>query len=196
MRRCREIVVSVLLLGSLPLATVGAQPLSELAPGARVRIRAPGIVAGRYTGTVLSRTADTLVVASSAAAAARVPVSSLTSVEVSRGKSRSRGVLKGIAWGAPIGLAVGLLAAASLSSDPDYGGLEGCRRPNSSSKPSLAERSGGRSSARSRGRSGGIATIFPRARPSCSRSRLAAGRGWAFGSRSDADRRRVPPIVP
>jgi hypothetical protein len=124
MRRCREIVVSVLLLGSLPLATVGAQPLSELAPGARVRIRAPGIVAGRYTGTVLSRTADTLVVASSAAAAARVPVSSLTSVEVSRGKSRSRGVLKGIAWGAPIGLVVGLLAAAALSSDPDYGGLE------------------------------------------------------------------------
>jgi hypothetical protein len=124
MRCFCEIVVSVLLLASLVLATAGAQPFSELAPGARVRIRAPGIVAGRYTGTVLSRTADTLVVASSAAAVARVPVSSLTSVEVSRGKSRSRGALKGIAWGAPIGLVVGLLAAAALSSDPNYGGLE------------------------------------------------------------------------
>ena len=125
MRRVREIAVSVLLLALLPLATADAQPLSELAPGARVRIRAPGIVAGRYTGTVLSRTADTLVVASSAAASVRAPISSLTSVEVSRGKSRSRGALKGIAWGAPIGLGAGLLTAAALSSDPDYGGLDG-----------------------------------------------------------------------
>jgi hypothetical protein len=125
MRRFREIVASLLLLQSLPLASAGAQPLSELAPGARVRIRAPGIVAGRYTGTVLSRTADTLVVASSAAASARVPVSSLTSVEVSRGKSRSRGAFKGIAWGASIGLGVGLLTAAALSSDPSYGGPDG-----------------------------------------------------------------------
>ena len=113
MRRHRWLVVLLV----LPVASASAQPLSELAPGARVRVQAPGIVAGRYTGTVLSRTADTLVVASSAAAAVRVPIAALTSVEVSRGRSRSRGALKGVAWGAPIGLAVGLLLGAAASGD-------------------------------------------------------------------------------
>jgi hypothetical protein len=115
MRRLRVVAVASL----LPFATGRAQQLSELAPGARVRIQAPGVVAGRFTGTVLSRTADTLVVASSSSSSARVPISSLTSVEVSRGRSRSRGALKGVAWGAGIGLAIGLVAAGSSSSS-DY----------------------------------------------------------------------------
>ncbi|MFN2566738.1 MAG: hypothetical protein ABR499_17210, partial [Gemmatimonadaceae bacterium] len=121
MRRLRIVVAGLLvLLPFLPLDAARAQQFSELAPGARVRIQAPGIVAGRYTGTVLSRTTDTLVVASSAAASARVPITALTSVEVSRGRSRSRGALKGIAWGGSIGLGIGLVAAA-LSESEDYG---------------------------------------------------------------------------
>jgi hypothetical protein len=96
-----------------PLASMaGQQQLAEQpAPGARVRLRAPGVVAGRYTGTVLSRTPDTLVVGRSVATFVRVPVSALTSLEVSRGKSRSRGALRGAALCAPIfGAVLGLVA--------------------------------------------------------------------------------------
>lgn len=123
MGRIRTVVVVALLMLASPLllTAVGAQPLSEVAPGARVRIRAPGIVAGRYTGTVLSRTSDTIVVASSAAASVRVPVGSLTSVEVSRGRSRARGAGKGALWGGGIGIGLGVLAAAAGSAE-DYGG--------------------------------------------------------------------------
>jgi hypothetical protein len=103
-----------------PLTSTDAQQLSEVAPGARVRIRAPGVVAGRYTGTVLSRTADTIAIASSGASSVRVPVASLTSVEVSRGKSRSRGAIKGAAWGAGIGLIFGVLTTG-ISDDVGYG---------------------------------------------------------------------------
>ena len=108
------------LLLMVPWVGAPAQQLAELAPGARVRIEAPGVVAGRYSGTVLSRTPDTVVVASSAASIVRVPVSSLTSEEVSRGKSRSRGAMNGVPWGAGVGLVFGLLTSG-VSGDAGYG---------------------------------------------------------------------------
>jgi hypothetical protein len=93
-----------------PLASVVAQPPAELTPGTRVRLRAPGVLTDRYTGTVLSRTGDTLVVTGRAGASVRIPFAALTSLEVSRGKSRSRGALRGAASGAPIGgVALGLV---------------------------------------------------------------------------------------
>lgn len=81
----------------------------ELQPGARVRITAPGIVAGRYVGTVLSRSGDTLTLGSPNTQPLAIPSSRIASLEVSRGKSRSAGAIRGIKWGAPIGLAFGLL---------------------------------------------------------------------------------------
>jgi hypothetical protein len=125
MRPLRPLVLSLLLAPFLQPVVAQAQPLSEVAPGARVRIRAPGVVAGRYVGTVLSRTPDTLVVAGSSASSVRVPLSSLTSVEVSRGSSRARGAGKGALWGGGIGLGVGFLAAAAGSSDDYDGGSDG-----------------------------------------------------------------------
>lgn len=87
-----------------------AAQLSELQPGARVRVVAPGVVAGRYEGTILTRSSDTLVVGAPNATPIRVPLSRITSLEVSRGKSRADGAVAGIKWGAPIMAAI----AASL----------------------------------------------------------------------------------
>ena len=100
------------------LAPRARAQLGEVQPGARVRIQAPGIVAGRYAGTVLSRTADTLVLGSPNTAPVQVPVVRITSAEVSRGSSRSLGALQGLKWGVPIGLAIGVIAAAG-SDNPD-----------------------------------------------------------------------------
>jgi hypothetical protein len=126
MRRIRQLAtVTLLLVPLVPLTTAAAQQLSEVAPGARVRLRAPGVVAGRYSGTVLSRTADTLVVARTGGAPVRVPVSSLTSVEVSRGESRLMGAGKGALWGGAIGLGIGFLAAAAGEEDDFDGDSDG-----------------------------------------------------------------------
>jgi hypothetical protein len=80
-------------------------------------VAAPGIVAGRYEGTLLSRTADTLKLGSPNGAPVAIPIARLTSIEVSRGKSRTAGALRGIMWGAPIGLAAGVLSASAVTGD-------------------------------------------------------------------------------
>ena len=104
-------VLAVLLLCTMHARALQAQlSMAELQPGARVRIVAPGIVAGRYVGTVLTRTGDTLSLGSPNAVPLRLPLDRLTSVEISRGKSRSAGALRGIVWGAPIGLGLGVLS--------------------------------------------------------------------------------------
>ncbi len=98
--------------------------LSEIQPGARVRITAPGIVAGRYDATILTRTADTIRVGGPNKSPLDIPISRITSLEVSRGDSRALGADRGVLWGGGIGLAMGIiLAAADESSSPDYNGL-------------------------------------------------------------------------
>ena len=101
--------------GAAPCAAQAtAGQYAEVLPGARVRITAPGVVAGRYVGTVLSRPADTVVVANSGGAQVRVPIASMTALEVSRGKSRMAGFTRGLIWGAPIGLGFGLLTMSTV----------------------------------------------------------------------------------
>ena len=101
--------------GATPCAAqIAAGQYAEVLPGARVRITAPGVVAGRYVGTVLSRPADTVVVANSGGAQVRVPIASMTSLEVSRGKSRMAGFTRGLMWGAPIGLGFGLVTMSTV----------------------------------------------------------------------------------
>ena len=96
------------------LAAVAAAQYTEARPGARVRLQAPGIVAGRYVGTVLTRDSSAIHVGGPTAAPVDVPFDRITSLEISRGKSRSAGAWRGIQWGAPIGLGFGLLLAPSL----------------------------------------------------------------------------------
>jgi hypothetical protein len=92
--------------------------LTEIQPGARVRIAAPGIVAGRYVGTVLTRSADTVELGAPGTSPIKVPIARITSVEVSRGSSRMLGAGRGVMWGAPIGLVIGIVAAAGTDADP------------------------------------------------------------------------------
>lgn len=96
----------------LPLAGAGAQ-LAELQPGTRVRLRAPSAVAGCLEGTVVTRVADTVTVTRPNAAPVPIPLAAITSVEVSRGKSRSAGAVRGALWGGGVGLVLGVLAAAA-----------------------------------------------------------------------------------
>ena len=108
----RSMAVAMLALGAamtVPVTAAEAQ-LANLIPGVRARIRAPGSVNGRLTGTVMSRTADSLSIATENGVPLQLPLSALTSVEVSRGKSRSKGALKGALWGGGIGLLSGLFS--------------------------------------------------------------------------------------
>jgi hypothetical protein len=99
---------------TLMLAPVAADAqYSEAQPGTRVRIEAPGIVAGRFEGTVLTRDNDVVRVGSPNAAPVEVPMARITSFEISRGKSRWAGVGRGAGIGLPIGLVLGLIAATA-----------------------------------------------------------------------------------
>lgn len=123
MRSIRSGFSFLLLFGtaSIPcVANAQSARYPEVLPGARVRVTAPGVLAGRYVGTVLTRSSDTIIVANSAGAQVRVPIASMTSLEVSRGKSRMAGFRRGLLWGAPVGLGLGL-ATMSVADDTDRG---------------------------------------------------------------------------
>jgi hypothetical protein len=100
-------------LALLPAALFAfAQPLhaqlTEAQPGARVRLEAPGILAGTYEGTILTRSGDTLRVGGPNSAPVTVPIDRLTSFELSRGSSRLLGAERGTYWGSAVGLVLGL----------------------------------------------------------------------------------------
>jgi hypothetical protein len=113
--RVASLLFATVLLPTLarPLTAQGAVALAEVQPGARVRIEAPGIVAGKYVGTVLTRAGDTLTVGNPSGAPVTVSLRALRSVEISRGKSRSAGAVRGMMWGAPIGAALGIFGIAT-----------------------------------------------------------------------------------
>src|SRR4051812_17322840 len=80
---------------------------TEVRPGVRLRITAPGVVADRMVGTLLSRSADTLVIGGPDIAPLSIPLNRVTALEISRGNSRSQGALRGVKWGVPIMLVLG-----------------------------------------------------------------------------------------
>ena len=98
-----------LLLAATPMAA--RAQYTEAQPGARVRIEAPGVVAGKLEGTVLSRDNDMVRIGSPSVAPVEIPMNRITSFEISRGKSRWAGVGRGAVIGVPIGLALGLIAS-------------------------------------------------------------------------------------
>lgn len=88
------------LLVALPLwASVLPAQVAELGVGTRVRLRAPDVVAGRLTGVVIARGADSLTVTRPDAAPVTLRLGQVTTLDVSRGRSRSQGALKGALWG-------------------------------------------------------------------------------------------------
>jgi hypothetical protein len=113
--RVASLLFATILLPTLarPLAAQGSLALAEVQPGARVRVEAPGIVAGRYVGTVLARSADTLTLGNPSGAPVALPLGAIRSLEISRGKSRTTGAVRGMMWGAPIGAALGIFGIAT-----------------------------------------------------------------------------------
>jgi len=70
---------------AMPAARAAAQ-LIELQPGARVRVRAPGVVAGRLEAVVIARSGDTVTLTTPRGAPIPVPLGAITAAEVSRGR--------------------------------------------------------------------------------------------------------------
>jgi hypothetical protein len=91
--------------------------LTEAQPGARVRVQAPGIVAGRYVGTVLVREPGMIRIGAPDAAPIDVPIDRITSLEISKGSSRLAGAGRGMKWGTAIGLGLGVVVAATSTEE-------------------------------------------------------------------------------
>jgi hypothetical protein len=110
------IVVAVVLLP-------GRAPAQQdvLGPGARVRVEAPQLFNGRTVGTIMSNTADSLVVAVPDRAEVvryySAPRSSFTQIEVSEGRSRAKGARRGGIVGLVLGLGLSAAIAANLQTD-------------------------------------------------------------------------------
>jgi hypothetical protein len=98
-------VTVTLLMAAAPGA---ASQTTSPAPEDRVRLVAPGVVDGRLTGTVVTISADALAIRDGDGTVRSVPRSSITRLEVSRGRSRAAGALKGGLWGTGAGLALAL----------------------------------------------------------------------------------------
>jgi hypothetical protein len=108
----------------LPILLLLARPAhaqyTEAQPGSRVRITAPGVVAGSYAGTVLAREPGIVRLGSPNTPPIDVPIDRITVFEISHGKSRSAGAGRGVAIGTPIGAVLGLVAASSDASNRTY----------------------------------------------------------------------------
>ena len=89
-----------------------------LNPGARVRLDAPSAGVRHFEGTIIA-TGDTIDVAR-ASARVRVPASAVTRLEVSGGKNRTQGAVRGIMWGAGIGLVVGAVSVNTADNSVCY----------------------------------------------------------------------------
>ena len=109
-RRAWFFFISAIML-VVPISAAAAQ-VSELRPGAYVRIRAPGVLAGEVEGAILARDHDTLLLARPGSGPVAVPIASITRAAVHRGRTRGAGAVKGAKWGAGVGLGLGLFNVA------------------------------------------------------------------------------------
>ena len=119
------------LLGLLMMAPVAHAQLTEVRPGARVRIEAPDVDASQIVGTVVLRSGDVLRVRRSNTELLTIPASRIASIEVSRGKTHSRGArngaIVGTAWGAVLGLVT--IGGAKTCSGPADARMCGLAQP-------------------------------------------------------------------
>ena len=104
------------------LTTVAGAQLPELAPGSRLKLDLTD--RRKVEGTLMSQTADSLVVAAEGAVITRLPASSVGRIQSTMGKSRGAGAKKGAKIGAIIGGSFGLVVGLAAYSDPDYRGAE------------------------------------------------------------------------
>ena len=109
-------ISAVLLLLAVP-AAAEAQ-VRDVLPGSRVRVQSVSHDQ-RLEGTLMSHAPDSMVVAVSGAVRTAVPYVSVSRLQVSHGKSRSAGAIKGMKIGGMIGGGTALLLAASLAGTGD-----------------------------------------------------------------------------
>src|SRR5215468_10009003 len=123
--RCLGIVCAI---ASLFLATVprADAQLADLRPGARIRVRAPAIVTAQLEGTVIHRSDDAVTLTTARDGPILVPLATITAAEVSRGRGRGDGAVKGLTWGTGIGLVTGVLGAIVVDAGSDPCGAEPC----------------------------------------------------------------------
>ena len=124
--RVLHTIVAIAWCSAMAIARADAQLLVALQPGARVRVQASGVVAGGLEATVVARVRDTVTLTTSRGTPIAVPLAAITTAEVSRGGSHRDGAVKGLARGAGVGLAVGLLGAIVDDARSDECGAEPC----------------------------------------------------------------------
>ena len=107
--------IALLCLRVAPLGAQSARALADIETGTRLRIEAPGIAGGRYEGTVMKRTGDSLTIGALDHSPIELALARVTSFQISRGNSRAAGAARGLLWGLPMGLAFGALAVSSSS---------------------------------------------------------------------------------
>jgi len=100
----------------LAIATVASAGSAQVAhPGIGVRVRAPGVLLERFQGVYLGHQGDTLLLGNEERGPVRVAAAAVTSLDLSRGRSRWRGALVGALWGAGIGTLMGAIADTDSS---------------------------------------------------------------------------------
>lgn len=108
MRVTTPLLAVILLIAPTSLVAQVADPLL---PGARIRYQLVD-ASHRRTGLVLERAGDTIVVAHTSESPRRVVLSSIADADVSRGRDRVIGAVKGVLWG--VGIGAGLPTAYFL----------------------------------------------------------------------------------
>jgi hypothetical protein len=130
------------------LSSMGfAQTLTDLRPGARVRVEVLGFT-NRLTGTLVRRASDTLVIDLGKSDVRSLPITALTRVETPDGRNHVQGALVGAAVGTGAGMIVGGIVASMPPVSPLLR-AEGRTRTarNISAKPPLRAWSSARHSA-------------------------------------------------
>lgn len=116
---------SVTIAALLALAATGRTMAQEIgAPigsGARVRVTAPDVAARPIIGQVLNVFPDTLLIEVSPQFAREVPFASIRTLEVSRGRQREHGFLRGAGIGLGVSLALETIALVHDKRNPGEG---------------------------------------------------------------------------
>lgn len=117
----RSVVIGGLLILASASQSTAQQTSVPVDPGARVRVTAPDVAKRPIIGQVLNVFPDTLLIAISPEASRDVPFASIRTLEVSRGRQRERGFLRGAAIGLGVSLALETIAIVYDKRNPGEG---------------------------------------------------------------------------